>query len=123
MEKVLTLKTSWRLYLVLFISYFLSGHLLSLISFQSQVVPIWLPAGIALVGCYLWWWRFFPAVLLASFIFNCSVTPNFELAQIFSNIGLQNLFIAPRRNTTSSSRRSVIALLVKKPIQTNQNHQ
>ena len=94
MEKVLTLKTSWRLYLVLFISYFLSGHLLSLISFQSQVVPIWLPAGIALVGCYLWWWRFFPAVLLASFIFNCSVTPNFELAQIFSNIGLQNLFIA-----------------------------
>lgn len=81
-------------YLALFFSYFLIGHLLSFISFQSQVVPIWLPAGIALVGCYVWWWRFFPAVLLASFIFNCSVTPDFALNQIFSTAGLQNLIIA-----------------------------
>ncbi|MBU2893245.1 CHASE domain-containing protein [Colwellia sp. D2M02] len=87
-------KASWALYLLLFFSYVVSGNFLSSISFQSQIVPIWLPAGIALVGCYLYWWRFFPAVLLASFIFNCTVTPNFELNQILSTIGLQNLVIS-----------------------------
>jgi signal transduction histidine kinase/integral membrane sensor domain MASE1/ActR/RegA family two-component response regulator len=81
-------------YLAFFCSYFLIGHLLSLVSFQNQIAPIWLPAGIALVGCYLWWWRFFPAVLLASFLFNCSVTPDFSLNQIFSTAGLQNFIIA-----------------------------
>jgi len=93
-KQVLKFKETWPLYLALFLSYFLVGHLLSFISFQSQVVPIWLPAGIALVGCYLWWWRFFPAVLLASFIFNCSATPQFEFIQIFSSVGLQNIIIA-----------------------------
>ncbi len=94
MKKVLKLSETWPLYLALFLSYILVGHLLSLVSFQSQVVPIWLPAGIALVGCYLWWWRFFPAVLLASFIFNCFATPQFEFIQIFSSVGLQNIIIA-----------------------------
>jgi len=93
-KKVLKLSETWPLYLALFLSYFLVGHLLSFISFQNQVVPIWLPAGIALVGCYLWWWRFFPAVLLASFIFNCSATPQFEFIQVFSSVGLQNIIIA-----------------------------
>ncbi len=94
MKKVLKLSETWLLYFALFLSYFLVAHLLSFISFQSQVVPIWLSAGIALVGCYLWWWRFFPAVLLASFIFNCSATPQFEFTQIFSSVGLQNIIIA-----------------------------
>lgn len=81
-------------YITLFLSYIVFGHLLSVISFQSQVVPIWLPAGIALVGCYYWWWRFFPAVFLASFIFNFSVIPDFEFNLIFTEIALQNAFIA-----------------------------
>ncbi|PKI17706.1 ATP-binding protein [Colwellia sp. 12G3] len=85
---------TWLLYFTLFASYIVFGHLLSSISFQSQIVPIWLPAGIALVGCYLWWWRFFPAVFLASFIFNFSVTPNVDLSFLFSVTALQNAIIA-----------------------------
>jgi signal transduction histidine kinase len=81
-------------YLALFLSYILFGHLLSAISFQSQVIPIWLPAGIALVGCYLWWWRFFPAVFLASFIFNISILPSFGNNLLTSNIVIQNGIIA-----------------------------
>ena len=57
-------------------------------------MPIWLPAGIALAGCYLWWWRFFPAVFLASFLFNCSVTPDFALTKLLENVGWQNSLIA-----------------------------
>ena len=63
------------LYIGLFVAYFATGHILSNFSFQAQIVPIWLPAGIALVGCYLWWWRFVPAVFIASFVFNFSVQP------------------------------------------------
>ncbi|MGJ8693343.1 MAG: ATP-binding protein [Thalassotalea sp.] len=88
------LSTPKVLYFILFISYLVSGILLSKISFQSQIVPVWIPAGIALIGCYIWWWRFFPAVFIASFIFNCSVVPNFQLTDILSNIGLQNSIIA-----------------------------
>ncbi|MBU2872180.1 CHASE domain-containing protein [Colwellia sp. E2M01] len=75
-------------------SYIFSGHFLSFISFQNQIMPIWLPAGIALVGCYLWWWRFFPAVILASFIFNLSIAPDFELTNIVTQSVLQNSIIA-----------------------------
>ena len=82
------------LYLVLVLCYFFSAHLLSSISFQSQVVPIWLPAGFALVGCYLFWLRFLPAVFFASFAFNCTVNPQFELVQILSTMGIQNALIA-----------------------------
>ncbi len=70
------------------------GHLLSSISFYGQIIPIWLPAGIALVGCYLWWWRFLPAVFLAAFIFNFSVVPNFNTDLLFSVTGIQNAIIA-----------------------------
>jgi len=88
------IKNTWLWYVIFFLSYILSGHLLSTISFQSQVVSIWLPAGIALIGCYLWWWRFFPAVFFASFIFNFSIIPNFESSLIFSLVGVQNAIIA-----------------------------
>ena len=81
-------------YVTLFSSYILLGHLLSGLYFQSQVVPIWLPAGIALIGCYLLWWRFFPAVFLASFIFNFSINPHFEFNHILSTTGIQNALIA-----------------------------
>ena len=58
------------LYLTFFVSYIVVGYLLFYFSFQSIIVPIWVPAGIALVGCYIWWWRFVPAVFIAAFIFN-----------------------------------------------------
>jgi signal transduction histidine kinase/ActR/RegA family two-component response regulator len=89
-----SLQRSWPLYLTLFASYIIFGHFLSSISFQSQIVPIWLPAGIALVGCYLWWWRFFPAVFIASLIFNFSVIPSFDITLLFSETGIQNAVIA-----------------------------
>ncbi len=88
------LKTTWIFYLILFFGYFAIGHLSSFISFQSQVVPVWLPAGIALAGCYLWWWRFFPAVFFGSFIFNTSVTPDFQWHQLLSDLGMQNLLVS-----------------------------
>ena len=94
MQKTLPLNKTWIWYLLAFLSYFFLGHLLSYISFQSQIVPIWLPAGVALVGCYLWWWRFFPAVFIGSLIFNFSTLPNFELSLLFSDIGFQNVLIA-----------------------------
>jgi signal transduction histidine kinase/CheY-like chemotaxis protein/integral membrane sensor domain MASE1 len=82
------------LYLGLFFGYFAVGHLLSNVSFQSQIVPIWLPAGIALVGCYLWWLRFIPAVFIASFAFNYSVQPALSLTDLAGNGGLELTFIA-----------------------------
>ncbi|MCE2595264.1 CHASE domain-containing protein [Motilimonas cestriensis] len=58
------------LYLALCLSYFFCGVLLADFFSQSQVVPVWLPAGIALYGCYVWRWRFLPAVFIASMSFN-----------------------------------------------------
>jgi len=84
----------YLLYLGLACAYFFTGHLLSSISAQSQVVPVWLPAGIALVGCYLWWWRFFPAVFIASALFNFSVHPTAEVTDLLSNPGYEIAIIA-----------------------------
>ncbi len=88
-----SLEKSLSLYLTLFVSYIVSGFLLSSISFQSQVVPVWLPAGIALVGCYIWWWRFFPAVFLASFIYDFSVISDFDTSLLFSYKAIENLHV------------------------------
>lgn len=82
------------LYLALFIGFIATGYILSFVTFQSQVMPTWLPAGIALSGCFILGPRFYPAVLLGSFIFNCSVTPGFQLTAVFTSVGLQNLIIA-----------------------------
>ncbi|MDK2597707.1 ATP-binding protein [Pseudoalteromonas obscura] len=57
-------------YIGLALGYFGFGKLFTLIAFQDQVLPIWLPAGIALVGSYLWGWRFAPAIFIASVLFN-----------------------------------------------------
>ena len=73
---------SWRWFLAAIFSYVASGSLLSSLATQSQIVPIWLPAGIALVGCYIWWWRFFPAVFIASLVFNLSTHNIQDLEQI-----------------------------------------
>lgn len=85
---------STGLYVGLFLAYFLAGHTLSLFSFQAQIVPIWLPAGIALVGCYIWWWRFLPAVFIASFAFNYSVQPSADMVTLLTEQGLGFGFIA-----------------------------
>jgi signal transduction histidine kinase/integral membrane sensor domain MASE1 len=82
------------LYLALFIGYFVVGYLLSTVSFQPQIVPIWLPAGIALVGCYIWWWRFVPAVFVASLAFNYSVHPAFGFSALLGSHGLELTLIA-----------------------------
>ena len=85
---------SKTLYLTLFVSYIIFGYFLSSISFHSEIVPVWLPAGIALVGCYLWWWRFFPAVFLAAYIFNFLIDPNVGINLLFSVTAIQNAIVA-----------------------------
>ena len=95
LEEQYALPKTGVLYLVFFVSYILFGFLtLTVISFQSQIAHIWLPAGIALVGCYLWWWRFFPAVILASFIFNFAIAPSVDTSLIFPEKIVQNLLVA-----------------------------
>ncbi|MBQ4849948.1 ATP-binding protein [Pseudoalteromonas sp. MMG012] len=69
----LTFKHNWQsllCYALFVFGYFCSGKVLSAFAFQDQVLPIWLPAGIALIGVYIWGWRFIPGLLFASFAFN-----------------------------------------------------
>jgi signal transduction histidine kinase/CheY-like chemotaxis protein/integral membrane sensor domain MASE1 len=84
----------WLLYLGLAFGYLISGLLLSNISSQSQVVAIWAPSSFALVGCYLWWWRFFPAVFIASAIFSFHTQPNVELLSLAGELGIEISLIA-----------------------------
>ena len=70
MELVSKMRWPWLIYLALALSYTLSGQILYSLAAQTQVVSVWLPAGIALVGCYLWWWRFVPALFISSMTFN-----------------------------------------------------
>jgi len=81
-------------YIIAFFSYFLGGVLLSNIATQSQIVPIWIPAAIALVGCYIWWWRFFPAVFIASLLFNISTHKITGLPQITPELMFEGLLIS-----------------------------
>ena len=46
--------SSFVFYISFAVAYFATGKLLTNFAFQSQVIPIWLPAGIALVGCFIW---------------------------------------------------------------------
>jgi signal transduction histidine kinase/CheY-like chemotaxis protein/integral membrane sensor domain MASE1 len=115
------LNKSWLLYLTLFSSYIVFGHLLSSFSFHGQIVPIWLPAGIALLGCYLWWWRFIPAVFLAAFIFNFSVIPNFDLSLIFSVTGIQNAMIASGATLQAMVGSALLRYWLGNPINQSQN--
>lgn len=60
-------------YISVFVLYLSAAFLFSSLSPQSQVVPLWPPAGIALAGCILWKVHFVPAVLIGSIIFNVGV--------------------------------------------------
>jgi len=85
---------SWWLYLLFASAYFISALILSNLFSQSQVVPIWLPAGIALVGCYLWWWRFFPAVFVAQVLFNVCYHSGQQLPFANTEINFEGLTIS-----------------------------
>ncbi len=80
---------NWVIYCVLAIGYFVSGELLSELSGQTQVVPIWLPAGFALVGCYIWTWRFLPAIFLSSILFNYFSQPSTSINILTTDLTLQ----------------------------------
>lgn len=84
----------WPWYILAFIAYVASGIILSSLAPQSQIVPIWLPAGIALVACYIWWWRFFPAVFIASFLFNFSTHRIEYLSEISPALLYEGLLIS-----------------------------
>ena len=60
-------------YILFALAYFLVGITLTKLAFNSQIIPIWLPAGIALVGCYIWWWRFIPPLFVAAIAFNLNI--------------------------------------------------
>lgn len=60
-------------YITLSLTYFLTCVALTELAFNTQVIPVWLPAGVALVGCYLWWWRFIPPLFVAAVSFNLNI--------------------------------------------------
>jgi signal transduction histidine kinase/CheY-like chemotaxis protein/integral membrane sensor domain MASE1 len=120
-EDTYSLNKTWPLYFTLFASYIIVGHLLSAISFHGQIVPVWLPAGIALVGCYLWWWRFFPAVFLAAFVFNFSIVPGFEINTLFSVTGIQNTIVATGAGLQAMAGSAILRYWLGNPINQSQN--
>ncbi|OKY25143.1 ATP-binding protein [Thalassotalea sp. PP2-459] len=94
MNTNLKLTASKLLYFVLAISAYLSGVFLSNFSFLTQIMPIWLPAGVALVGCYLWGWRFVPAVFICSIALNVSINDELIFIDLLSLKGASTFLIA-----------------------------
>lgn len=94
MQINLSRQRSTLFYILFVLAYFYSGQFLSTISFHAQIMPVWLPAGIGLMGCYYYGWRFLPGLFLASFSFNYSVHPLPDVAALFSNHGSELVCIA-----------------------------
>ena len=69
-------RQSFIFYIAFSVAYFFIGIALTKLAFNSQIIPIWLPAGIALVGCYIWWWRFIPSLLIGAIAFNLNIFNN-----------------------------------------------
>lgn len=84
---------NWLCYLLFVIGYFISGKALTAFAFQDQVLPIWLPAGAALVATYIWGWRFIPGLLLASFLFNWTTAYGWQLQTLTLITVCQTLII------------------------------
>ena len=84
---------NWLCYLLFVIGYFTSGKALTAFAFQDQVLPIWLPAGAALVATYIWGWRFIPGLLLASFMFNWTTAYGWQLQTLSLITASQTLII------------------------------
>jgi len=87
-------RIQWLIFVGLGLGYFFSGQQLSSLSVQSQVVAIWAPSGIALVGCLFWSWRFYPMVFGASFAFNFFSQQNPEFINIAGTLGIELTLIA-----------------------------
>ncbi|WP_372763371.1 CHASE domain-containing protein, partial [Pseudoalteromonas sp.] len=60
-------------YIAFSLAYFFVGVILNKLTFNSQIIPVWLPAGIALAGCFVWWWRFIPSLFIAACAFNLNL--------------------------------------------------
>lgn len=88
MVKITRPSYSLGLYLAFAFAYYLTGYGVSYFSLHSQIIPIWLPAGIALVGCYIWWWRFIPGIFISSFLFNYTMLPESHSMDLLIEQGL-----------------------------------
>lgn len=94
MDMKLTPIATRLLYIALAISAFISGLFLSSFSLPPQLMPIWPPAGIALVGCYLWGWRFVPAVFICSIALDLAIDSELTLKNLLSIKGVSTVIIA-----------------------------
>lgn len=88
MVKITRPSYSLGLYLAFAFAYYLAGYGVSYFSLHSQIIPIWLPSGIALVGCYIWWWRFIPAIFISAFLFNYTMLPEQHSMELMLAQGL-----------------------------------
>ncbi|WP_404393807.1 MASE1 domain-containing protein [Pseudoalteromonas phenolica] len=83
-----------RLLVFLSLIFVCVGFGLSKFTFYVQVIPIWLPAGLALAGCYLFGRTFAVITLLGTFLYNFSATPDYITnASTLERAG-QNILIA-----------------------------
>jgi signal transduction histidine kinase/CheY-like chemotaxis protein/integral membrane sensor domain MASE1 len=82
------------LFFLLSIVFVAVGFGLSKVAFYVQVIPIWLPAGIALAGCYLFGRNFILVTLLGTFLYNFAAIPDYITdASLFERVA-QNVLIA-----------------------------
>lgn len=81
-------------YLFLTLGYFVTAKLLTVFSFQEQVLPIWLPAGVGLVGVFLLGWRFSFGLFVASVAFNWNIAFGFSELPVLSEAVKQTFLIA-----------------------------
>lgn len=81
-------------YYSLVFAYIATVITLSSISWAYQVAPIWIPAGIALVGCYLFWWRFIPVLFVVAVLAHFAVHPVASLTNLDFSLASQMAVIA-----------------------------
>ncbi|MCG7564440.1 MULTISPECIES: ATP-binding protein [Pseudoalteromonas] len=84
----------WAAYLLMTVSYFVLGKILTAFAFQDQVLPIWLPAGVGLVGVLIWGWRFLPGLFIASALFNWTTAHGYTFSEATLSQQLQVSIIA-----------------------------
>lgn len=89
-----TVHHQWVAYVLMTLSYFALGKALTAFAFQDQVLPIWLPAGVGLVGVLIWGWRFLPGLFLASALFNWTTAHGYTFSQATLSQCLQVSIIA-----------------------------
>lgn len=80
--------------LLLALAYFLAGVTLSHSGLQAQILPLWIPAGIALAVGIHFGSRFLPGAWLGSFVFNLLHLANWQVTQISPAILFTAVIIA-----------------------------